>query len=360
MTSVRISVSGHKTRNSKRNSDRGYIYSIGVLLADIFESFGYWVANALEIADGTPAYESVAFFFGDIVKVFFLLILMVFLVSIIRTFITREQVKKLLGGKKEGVGNVIAAILGIPTPFCSCSAVPLFIGFIESGIPLGVTFSFLIASPLINEVAIALLLGMFGWQITTLYIGTGLVIAIVSGIIIGRLGLEGEVEDFGSKHNKLMKANKANAKTKRANENQMDWSERIEFAKLQVKSIVWKVTPYLFVGIGIGALIHGYAPVDFLLNLAGKDNPFAVLIAVLIGVPLYSNAAGILPVVDALMEKGMATGTALAFMMSVTALSLPEMVILRKVLKPKLILIFAGILALSFILTGLLFNAILG
>ncbi|MFA6530823.1 MAG: permease [Candidatus Micrarchaeia archaeon] len=320
---------------------------------DIFESFGYWVANALGIVNGTPAHESVAFFFGDIIKVFFLLVLMVFLVSIIRTFITKQQIRKMLGGKKEGVGNVIAAILGIPTPFCSCSAVPLFIGFIESGIPLGVTFSFLIASPLINEVAIALLLGMFGLPITVLYIGTGLVIAIVSGIIIGRLGLEGEVEDFGSKHKKLKSV-------QRAKESQMEWSERIEFAKLQVKSIVWKVTPYLFVGIGIGALIHGYAPVDFLLNIAGKDNPFAVVIAVIVGVPLYSNAAGILPVVDALMEKGMATGTALAFMMSVTALSLPEMIILRKILKPKLILIFAGILALSFILTGLLFNLILG
>lgn len=318
-------------------------------MADIFESFGEWFATNLLYVTDPQQYAVVSYFAADVVKVMFLLAVMIFLVSIIRTFITKQRVRKLLGKQKEGIGNVIAALIGIPTPFCSCSAVPLFIGFMESGVPLGITFSFLIASPLINEVAIALLLGLFGWQLTSLYIGTGLIIAIIAGIIIGRLGLEHEIEPIV--HEMRLKKSKK--------EKKLNWNDRFLFAKEQVLSILAKTTPYIFIGIGIGALIHGYAPVDFLSNIAGKDNPFAVVIAVLVGVPLYSNAAGILPVVQALMGAGMATGTALAFMMSVTALSFPEMVILRRVLKPKLIAVFAGTLALAFILVGLLFNALL-
>jgi uncharacterized protein len=238
--------------------------------------------------------------------------------------------------------------LGVPTPFCSCSAVPLFIGFVESGVPLGITFSFLIASPLINEVAATMLFAMFGWQIAALYIGSGLVIAIIAGMIIGRLHLESEVEGFVYK-----------IKAKNTLERKMIWKERVGFGIEESKSITRKVLPYLLLGIAIGGLIHGYAPSDFLASIAGKGNPLAVPIAVLIGVPLYSNAAGMVPIVGVMISKGMATGTALAFMMAVIGLSLPEMIILRKVLKPKLLAVFALVLFVSFVLTGYLFNIIL-
>ncbi|VVC02752.1 putative permease [Candidatus Bilamarchaeum dharawalense] len=317
---------------------------------DIFEQIGSFVVlQILRMSEDDALTEVVAYFIADTIKVLVLLTIMVFLVSIIRTFITRQRIRKFLGGKKEGVGNILAALLGIPTPFCSCSAVPIFIGFVESGIPLGVTFSFLIASPMINEIAIALLLSLFGWQVAALYIGAGLVVAIVAGIIIGRMNLEGDVEDF---------VHQMEVKNKK--EKRMKWTERINFAKEQTWNIVCKVTPYLILGIGLGALIHGYVPIGFLADIAGKNNPLAVPMAVLIGVPLYSNAAGVIPIVQALMEKGMSMGTALAFMMSVTALSLPEMIILRKVLKPKLLAIFVIILAVSITLVGLMFNFILG
>ena len=257
--------------------------------------------------------------------------------------------KKWVGGRTEGIGNVVAALLGIPTPFCSCSAVPLFIGFVESGVPLGITFSFLIASPLINEVAAAMLLAMFGWQIALIYIVSGLIIAIVAGIIIGRLHLEGEVEEFVYKCKMYDREEKA-----------MTWKDRLTFAKNESRDITLKVLPYILIGIAIGAVIHGYAPADFLVNIAGPDNPLAVPIAVLIGIPLYSNAAGMIPIMEVLTSKGMAMGTALAFMMAVIGLSLPEMIILRKVIKIKLLVIFAGILFVAFTLTGYLFNAILG
>jgi hypothetical protein len=258
-------------------------------------------------------------------------------------------VKKWVAGRTEGVGNVVAALLGIPTPFCSCSAVPLFIGFVESGVPLGITFSFLIASPLINEIAAAMLFALFGWQIALIYIISGLVIAIVAGIIIGRLHLESEVEEFVYK-----------CKMHDSAENAMGWKERLMFAKGESRDITLKVLPYIIIGIAIGAVIHGYAPADFLVTIAGPDNPLAVPVAVLIGIPLYSNAAGMIPIMEVLTAKGMAMGTALAFMMSVIGLSLPEMIILRKVIKIKLLLVFAGILFISFSLTGYLFNAILG
>jgi hypothetical protein len=315
----------------------------------VLEEFAAWlVYSLLGVPEGAFA-ESAIFFVADSIKVTLLLAVVVFLVGIVRTFVTPERVKKLLGKKSEGTGNLLAALLGVPTPFCSCSAVPLFIGLVEAGVPLGVTFSFLIASPLINEVAIALLWGMFGWHIALLYISSGLVIATVAGIVIGRLKMEGEVEKFVYK----MKAKKANAK-------KMDWRARAEFGISESKSITLKVLPYLLVGIGIGALIHGYAPADLLSSVAGKDNILAVPIAVLIGIPLYSNAAGMVPIVGVLMSKGMAMGTALAFMMSVIGLSLPEMIILRRVIKPRLIAVFALVLFVAFVITGYLFNALLG
>ena len=298
---------------------------------------------------GGPFASSVNFFVYDTIKVTVMLAVIVFGVAIVRTYITPQRVKKWVGGRTEGVGNVVAALLGVPTPFCSCSAVPLFIGFVESGVPLGITFSFLIASPLINEIAAAMLFAMFGWQIALIYIVSGLIIAIVAGIIIGRLHLESEVEDFVWKCKMYDQAEKT-----------MSWKERLSFAKGESRDITLKVLPYIIIGIAIGSVIHGYAPADFLVNIAGPNNPLAVPIAVLIGIPLYSNAAGMIPIMQVLTAKGMAMGTALAFMMSVIGLSLPEMVILRKVIKVKLILIFAVILFVSFTMTGYLFNAILG
>lgn len=312
----------------------------------LLEDFGYWIASILGFHG--QASEAVAFFVYDTIKVIFLLMLMVFLVSMIRTYVTRDRIKKWLGGRKEGIGNVLASLLGIPTPFCSCSAVPIFIGFLESGVPLGITFSFLIASPMINEIAIALLLGMFGWEITVLYIASGLVIAVIGGIIIGRLGLEKEIEGF------VLKMRKKNAVQKK-----MTWKSRIDYSKTQTIVITKKVLPYIVLAIAVGAIIHGFVPVGFLSEIAGRGNPLAVPIAVLIGIPLYSNAAGTIPIVEALISKGMATGTALAFMMSITALSLPEMIILRKVMKPKLMAAFIAIIALSIMVTGLLFNFII-
>jgi hypothetical protein len=312
--------------------------------------FADWVTySVLGLVQGTPLASSVNFFIYDSIKVTLMLAVIVFAVAIVRTYITPQKVKKWVAGRPEGVGNVVAALLGIPTPFCSCSAVPLFIGFVESGVPLGITFSFLIASPLINEVAAAMLFAMFGWQIALIFIVSGLIIAIVAGIIIGRLHLEGEVEEFVWKCKIHDQPDKA-----------MTWKDRLTFAKNESRDITLKVLPYILIGIAIGALIHGYAPADFLVNIAGPGNPLAVPIAVLIGIPLYSNAAGMIPILEVLTSKGMAMGTALAFMMAVIGLSLPEMIILRKVIKLKLILIFAGIMFLAITMTGYLFNAILG
>ena len=319
-------------------------------MQDYLQQFADWVTySILGLVQGSPLASSVNFFIYDTIKVTLMLAVIVFAVAIVRTYITPQKVKKWVAGRNEGVGNVVAALLGIPTPFCSCSAVPLFIGFVESGVPLGITFSFLIASPLINEIAVAMLFAMFGWQIALIYIVSGLIIAIFAGIIIGRLHLESEVEEFVWKckmHDQV--------------ENPMTWKDRIDFGISESRSITLKVLPYIIIGIAIGAIIHGYAPADFLVNIAGPDNPLAVPIAVLIGIPLYSNAAGMIPIMEVLTSKGMAMGTALAFMMAVIGLSLPEMIILRKVIKIRLLAIFAGILFVAFTLTGYLFNAILG
>jgi len=319
-------------------------------MQDYLQVFADWLTySILGIAQGTPLGSSVNFFIYDSIKVTLMLAVIVFAVGIVRTYITPQKVKKWVAGRSEGMGNVIAAILGIPTPFCSCSAVPLFIGFVESGVPLGITFSFLIASPLINEVAAAMLLAMFGWQIALIYIVSGLIIAIIAGIVIGRLHLESEVEEFVYK-----------CKMHDKEEKPMTWRERVTFGIHESKSITLTVLPYILIGIAIGAIIHGYAPADFLVNIAGPGNPLAVPIAVLIGIPLYSNAAGMIPIMEVLTAKGMAMGTALAFMMAVIGLSLPELIILRKVIKIKLLAIFVGIMFVAITLTGYLFNALLG
>jgi len=293
----------------------------------------------------------VHFFTYDTIKITLLLSGIIFVVTVLRSFMSIERTRALLGGKREGIGNVLAASLGVVTPFCSCSAVPAFIGFVAAGVPLGVTMSFLIASPLVNEIAIALLLGLFGVGPTALYIGAGLVIAIVAGFVIGRLKLERYVEPFVFETRLRGQAIDPSAG--------LTWDDRLTMGREEVASILRRIWPYLLVGIGLGALIHGWAPADFFATWAGADNPLGVLIAVVLGVPLYSNAAGILPLVDALYAKGMPMGTLLAFMMATVALSLPEMILLRRVLKPRLIAIFAGVTAVGIIAVGYLFNAVL-
>ncbi|MDA8212725.1 MAG: permease [Clostridia bacterium] len=306
------------------------------------------VYSLLGLEKGTRLAGALNFFIYDTIKILLLLVVIIYAVSIIRSFFPPEKTKKLLSHKREFFGNIAAALLGVVTPFCSCSAVPVFIGFVESGVPLGVTFSFLISSPMVNEVAIVLLLGIFGWKIAGIYVASGLAVAIAGGIIIGRLKLENQVEDYVYQ-----------IKLSDVELPDLTWKDRSDYAFGYVKDILKKVWPYIVVAIAIGGAIHGYAPENFLMKYAGRDNILAVPVAVLIGVPLYSNAAGIIPIVHALMEKGMAVGTVLAFMMAVTALSLPELIILRQVLRPKLIGIFVAIMAVAIVFTGYLFNAIL-
>lgn len=294
--------------------------------------------------------EAVDFFIYDTIKIFLLLVVIIFTVSIIRSFLPPEKIRTILSGEKKYSGNVLASLLGIITPFCTCSAIPLFIGFLEAGVPLGTTFSFLVASPMINEVALVLLFGMFGWKIALLYIASGLIIAIFSGIIIGHLKMEKLVAEFVYK-------NKFNGQFRLP---QMSWKQRIRYAKNYTSDIVKKVWIYIIIGVGIGAWIHGYVPADFLAEYAGGDKWYAVPLAVLVGIPLYSNAAGVIPLVGVLTEKGVAVGTSLAFMMAVTALSLPEFMILKKVMKIRLIAIFASIVGAGIIFTGYLFNLVLG
>ena len=284
----------------------------------IIQPLADWISYAaLGLARDSRFGESLAFFLYDVPKILLLLSGMVFVISLIRTFFSPERTRALLGGKREGIGNIFASMLGIVTPFCSCSAVPLFIGFVESGIPLGVTFSFLIAAPTINEVAAAMLFGLFGWKVAGLYIASGLVIAVLAGFVIGRLGMERYVEEFvwqiksGAGHSLSEK---------------LPWADRIERAWLSVKEIVGKVWLYVVVGIAVGAGIHGYVPEDALAAILGRQAWWSVPAAVLVGIPLYSNAAGMIPIVGVLIEKGAPVGTALAFMMSVIGLSLPEAV----------------------------------
>jgi uncharacterized membrane protein YraQ (UPF0718 family) len=328
------------------------------MVPDILQEGVNYLTYVLMGLDSTSQLGSaVNFFIYDTIKILILLTVIIFAIAFFRSYISPLKVRKALDKRNEYVGNVAAALVGIITPFCSCSAVPLFIGFIESGVPLGVTFSFLIASPMVNEIAIILLWGMVGWQITALYIISGLIIAIVAGIVIGRLKLEGEVESYVYEMIEKIKA--AEQSGIALEEENQTLRERAISSKDYTKDLLKKVGPYVIIAIGIGAIIHGYVPSDFLLTYAGPGNPLAVPIAVLIGVPLYSNAAGIIPLVAVFIDKGIPIGTALAFMMAVTALSVPEMIILRKVLKPKLLAIFIGILAVSITAIGYLFNAII-
>ena len=322
----------------------------------MLDAFAAWLSfdvlgPLLGFHPGSRLGEAVRFFFYDVPKVFILLVTVVFVMGVVHTFISPERTRAWLAGKPLGLGNVMAAGLGIVTPFCSCSAVPLFIGFLSAGVPLGVTFSFLISAPMVNEVALALLWGLFGWKVAALYLVLGLAVAIVAGLVIGKLGLEHHLEDW-------VRAIRVGAPPD-LGDGPPTWPERVKAGVAHVKEIVGRVWPWLVAGIAVGAGIHGYVPQDFMAGIMGKDSWWGVPAAVALGVPMYSNAAGILPIIEALLGKGAALGTALAFMMSVIALSLPEMIILRKVLKPALIAVFAGVVACGIMLVGFVFNAVL-
>ena len=314
--------------------------------------FADFVIALFGLTRATHLGEALHFFVYDTPKVLLLLTGVVFIMGVIHTFVTPERTRALLAGRRLGIGNVMAASLGVVTPFCSCSAVPLFIGFLSAGVPLGVTFSFLIAAPMVNEIALALLFGLFGWKVAALYLGLGLSVAIVAGLVIGRIGMEPHLEDWVRQMQSSQSAN--------YEAGQLTWPERIDAGVAHVKEIVGRVWRWVLLGIAVGASIHGYVPQDLLASIMGRDAPWWSLpAAVLLGVPMYSNAAGIIPVVEALLGKGAALGTVLAFMMSVIALSLPEMIILRKVLKLPLIATFAGVVAAGILGVGFIFNAVL-
>jgi uncharacterized protein len=317
---------------------------------DLLKAFSsYIVYDLMQLQQNSRIADALNFFIYDTIKIFLLLTVIIFAISVVRSYFPPEKTKRILSHKKLFIGNILAALLGVVTPFCSCSAVPLFIGFVEAGIPLGVTFSFLISSPMVNEVAVVLLWGLFGWKITAIYIGTGLLVAIFGGLLIGKLKPEKWVEEYVF-----------NIKTGNGQEMAApNFRERLEGARWNTADILKKVWLFIIIAIGIGGFIHGYVPQDFLAQYAGKGNPFAVPVAVALGVPLYSNAAGVIPIVYVLMEKGMSMGTVLAFMMAVTALSLPEMIILRKVLKIPLLGVFIGLMTMTIIFVGYMFNIIL-
>lgn len=301
--------------------------------------------NVFGLSINSKVGSSVHFLIYDVIKILILLTIMIFVISYIRSYFPPERTKKILEKFNNITGNIMASLLGIVTPFCSCSSVPLFIGFVEAGIPLGVTFSFLITSPIVNEAAFAILLATFGWKIAVVYVITGVVVGTIGGIIIGALKMEGHVEEYVYKIQ--MKETKIENMTKQ---------DRVKFAWQNVKDIINRIWIFLLIGIGIGALIHGWAPAPILARYAGPDNPLAVLVAVVLGIPLYSNALGTIPIAEALINKGVGIGTAIAFMMAVTALSLPEMILLRKVIKPKLITLFVIITGIAIVLVGYLFN----
>ena len=324
----------------------GVWYALYSQLLPLADWFAY---SLLGLSAESHLGSAVQFFVYDTPKVLMLLLLVVFFVGILRSFVTVDWTRRVLAGKKESAGNVLAALLGVVTPFCSCSAVPLFIGFMTAGVPLGVTFSFLISAPMVNEIALVLLYGLLGWKIAALYFITGISVAIVAGWVMGRLKLEDHVEDWV----KEIRAGESGL-----SDQKMTWQQRFEYALDSVRDIVGRVWKYVVIGIAVGAAIHGYVPEGYLATIMGDSSWWSVPLSVLIGIPMYTNAAGVIPVVEALLGKGAALGTVLAFMMSVIALSFPEMVILRKVLKPRLIAIFIGVVGCGILFVGYLFNAV--
>jgi uncharacterized protein len=339
-------------------SRRGWAYALGGVAAAVAWAAAYvnlaraarWITYALAgLTPGSHLAAAVEFFIFEAPKVLMLLVLVVFGVGIVRSFFTPERTRRVLAGRRESMGNLLAGLLGTVTPFCSCSAVPLFIGFVTTGVPLGVTFSFLVSAPMVNEVALVLLFGLLGWKVAALYLGTGLAIAIVSGWVIGRLRLERYVEPW---------VYQTRAAAADGSDAAFSWTDRLRAGADAVVDIVGRVWPWVLAGIAVGAGIHGYVPEQFMASIMGKGAWWAVPLAVLVGIPMYSNAAGIIPVVQALLAKGAALGTVLAFMMAVIGLSLPETIILRKVLRPPLIAVFVGVVGVGILIVGYLFNAI--
>ena len=353
MTDLSISNLSRRTQRLPGEYPRAFLIVATLVWWALYQSLipvSEALVGALPVDRDSHLGGALQFFLYDTPKVLLLLTAVVFVMGMINSYFTPERTRALLAGKTEGVANVMAASLGIVTPFCSCSAVPLFIGFVQAGVPLGVTFSFLISAPMVNEVALALLFGLFGWKIALLYMGLGLTVAIVAGWVIGRLRMERYLEDWVRDMPRVRATAGGDAFT---------LVERIEGGFASVREIVGKVWPYILAGIAIGAAIHGWVPEDFMASFMGKDAWWSVPLAVLIGVPMYTNAAGIIPIVQALLAKGAALGTVLAFMMSVIALSLPEMINLRKVLKVRLIATFAGVVAAGILIVGYVFNAVL-
>ena len=309
----------------------------------------YITYNLFGLSEGSRIAGVLDFFIYDTIKIFLLLSVIIFVISVIRSYFPPEKTKRILSHKKIFIGNILAALLGVVTPFCSCSAVPLFIGFVTTGVPLGVTFSFLVSAPMVNEVALVLLFGLLGWKVAAIYMSTGLVIAIASGWTIGRLRLERYVEPW---------VFEVRAAAGEAGDAPLSWDDRIRAGTGAVRDIVGKVWPWVLAGIAVGAGIHGYVPEQFLAGIMGRGAWWSVPLAVVMGIPMYSNAAGIVPIVQALLGKGAALGTVLAFMMAVIALSLPEVIILRKVLRPPLIAVFVGVVGTGILIVGYLFNAV--
>ncbi|RMG86098.1 MAG: permease [Chloroflexi bacterium] len=333
----------------------GLLATIGIGLYSTLPAIADWITyTLLQLQHETHLAEALNFFIYDTAKIFLLITGMIFIISTLQTFVDTQKVRAAVEKRGEGIGNLMAALLGTITPFCSCSSVPLFIGFVEGGIPLGITFSFLITSPIMNEIAFVLLFGLFGWQVALMYLVSGVSIGVIAGIILGRMKLERYVEDF---------VYQVKAKPVQGNlhqiENKPTWRERFQEGAEKTREIINKIWLFVIVGIGIGALIHGFVPDELMVNILGKDNWWAVPVSVVLGVPLYSGATGIIPVIEALLDKGAALGTALAFMMSVVALSLPEIIILRRVLKPRLLVIFVTVVATGIIITGYLFNLVM-
>ena len=318
-----------------------------VLYANLSQISDFIVDRLLRLKSGTHLTEAVRFFVFEVPKVMLLLVLIIFLVGIIRSYFSPEKTRKALEGKPVFVGNVMASGLGIVTPFCSCSAIPLFLGFVEAGIPIGVTFSFLIAAPMINEVALVLLVGLFGWKVAIIYVFTGLTVAVLSGFILEKLNLQKYVAEW---------VYQIKSQQQDVVEDKLTFSQRIDVAYDSVKEIVSKIWIYILAGIAIGAGAHGYVPDEFLSQALGAENWYSVPLAILVGIPLYTNAAGVIPIVSVLIEKGVSLGTALAFMMSVIGLSLPEIIILKKVLKWQLIAVFVGVVAVGIVIVGFVFN----
>ncbi len=347
LTETSVAETGHR----RRWAYLGATTVVWVVLYKLNEPFWDWLLyDTIKLDAETRFAESAHFFFYDVTKIALLLTGVIFVVTVVRSFMSVERTRALLGGRREGVGNVFASGLGVVTPFCSCSAVPAFIGFVAAGVPLGVTLSFLIASPLVNEVAIVLLLGLFGWKITALYVAGGMTIAIVAGYVLGRLKLERWVEPFVFETRLRGKVIDPAAG--------LTWDDRITMGREEVVSILRKIWPYLLVGIALGAAIHGWVPESWIAENAASGG-WGVLVAVGLGVPLYSNAAGVLPLVEALHDKGLPMGTVLAFMMSVVALSTPEMILLRRVLKKQLIATYVGVVSVGILAIGYLFNMII-